>query len=96
MNSDVTQNVEDSTSNVFVQLNDLVKTFVGDGQQYTAVEGINLDLNQDDFFCLKKTGRKQPEKNWGKYPDFACKRTAPGSDATNLNATRLGVVVVVF
>ena len=52
MNSDVTQNVEDSTSNVFVQLNDLVKTFVGDGQQYTAVEGINLDLNQDDFFCL--------------------------------------------
>jgi ABC-type nitrate/sulfonate/bicarbonate transport system ATPase subunit/ABC-type nitrate/sulfonate/bicarbonate transport system permease component len=53
MNSDIVKNAaRNSSTDAIVQIDDLVKTFVGDGPQYTAIEGINLDLHQDDFFCL--------------------------------------------
>jgi ABC-type nitrate/sulfonate/bicarbonate transport system ATPase subunit/ABC-type nitrate/sulfonate/bicarbonate transport system permease component len=35
-----------------IRLRNLAKTFVGDGQQFTAIEGVDLEIQADDFFCL--------------------------------------------
>ena len=35
-----------------VRLRQLGKTFVGDDQNFTAVEAVDLDIGRDDFFCL--------------------------------------------
>ena len=53
---EIADNVPESTvisdQGTRVRLRNLAKTFVGDGQQFTAIEGVDFDIGQDDFFCL--------------------------------------------